>query len=141
MELNWFGSPGLGALHNFAGRIGVFFYRGDSSEGGSGTPWLAVEDEGGHMHDILARLVDGGLIVTDGSNGMMNDHVICRHYGGLSRFLYNRDVTPLEAMQQSNAFTGPLGHKFECVGCVDCICPDDKGPTLIWQVCRSSAPT
>ncbi len=45
--------------------LSVFYYRGDSpGEGGSGVWWLGPR----LFHRILDKLVDGGLIVTDGSN-------------------------------------------------------------------------
>lgn len=56
------------ALRTLAEPLGVFFYRGDSDEGGSGTLWLTVTR--GHNKlflEVLARLVDRGLIATDGS--------------------------------------------------------------------------
>ena len=47
------------------GEIGVFFYRGDSEgEGGSGDMWLKQR----WIEEILKKLVDGGFLVTDGSN-------------------------------------------------------------------------
>ncbi|MGI6666579.1 MAG: hypothetical protein ACOX5Q_03850 [Bacillota bacterium] len=46
-------------------RLSVFYYRGDSpGEGGSGVWWLGEE----LFNMILDKLVDGGLVVTDGSN-------------------------------------------------------------------------
>lgn len=45
--------------------LSVFYYRGDSTgEGGSNQRWL----EPVLFHTVLARLLDGGLIATDGSN-------------------------------------------------------------------------
>lgn len=46
-------------------KIAVFYYYGDSQEeGGSGQWWLGPKI----MNMVLERLVDGGIIVTDGSN-------------------------------------------------------------------------
>lgn len=45
--------------------ISVFFYRGDSiGEGGSGQWWLGPK----LFNFVLDKLLDGGLIITDGSN-------------------------------------------------------------------------
>ncbi|HHW19180.1 MAG TPA: hypothetical protein GXX30_09845 [Firmicutes bacterium] len=45
--------------------LSVFFYRGDSpGEGGSGVWWLGPD----LFNAVVEKLVDGGLIVTDGSN-------------------------------------------------------------------------
>jgi hypothetical protein len=45
--------------------LSVFYYRGDSpGEGGSNQRWLQPV----LFHTVLARLLDGGLIATDGSN-------------------------------------------------------------------------
>lgn len=45
--------------------LAVFYYRGDSmGEGGSGQWWLGHE----LFNEVLSHLVDGGLILTDGSN-------------------------------------------------------------------------
>jgi hypothetical protein len=45
--------------------ISVFFYRGDSMcDGGSGIKWFGPE----LFNKVLDKLVDGGLIITDGSN-------------------------------------------------------------------------
>lgn len=46
-------------------KISVFFYRGDShGEGGSGQWWLGPKI----FNLVLDKLVDGGIIITDGSN-------------------------------------------------------------------------
>lgn len=51
----------LSSLNN----ISVFFYRGDSiGEGGSGQWWLGPK----LFNYLLDKLLDGGLIITDGSN-------------------------------------------------------------------------
>ena len=57
---------GLLTLLEDLGPLAVFFYRGDSSgEGGSGQDWLMPV-----LFDVvLSRMIDGGVIYTDGSNG------------------------------------------------------------------------
>jgi hypothetical protein len=159
IEIEWQCEDGLKALRSLDRSIGIFFYRGDSSEGSDlwwlfdagGSPKHKVDrlrrsprkriddDEPvGLIHEVLSRLVDGGLIVTDGSKGD-GDGYITRDgnpfaYPALSEFLGKKEVTPEEAMRESKSFTGPLGHSFHCVGCLDRIHSNDKGPTLIWQI-------
>lgn len=60
------GRDGLLTLLEEVGPLAVFYYRGDSQgEGGSGTWWL-----GPVLRDVvLSRMLDRGLICTDGSNG------------------------------------------------------------------------
>lgn len=56
---------GLLTLIDDVPALSVFYYRGDSyGEGGSNQRWL----EPVLFHTVLARLLDGGIIVTDGSN-------------------------------------------------------------------------
>jgi hypothetical protein len=56
---------GLLTLIEDIGALSVFYYRGDSGgEGGSNQRWLGPI----LFHTVLARLLDGGLIATDGSN-------------------------------------------------------------------------
>lgn len=50
-------------------KLGVFFYRGDSmNESGSGVRWLGPN----LFPKVVNKLMDGGLIVTDGSNPDQN---------------------------------------------------------------------
>jgi hypothetical protein len=59
------GKDGLLTLIDDIEELSVFYYRGDSyGEGGSNQRWL----EPVLFHTVLARMLDGGLIVTDGSN-------------------------------------------------------------------------
>lgn len=163
IEIEWQREDGLRALRSLDRSIGIFFYRGDSSEGSD--LWWLFHDDGsqvgrragksqrlrrdpekmvdanepfGLFHEVLDRLVDGGLIVTDGSKGD-GDGYITRDgnpfaYPALSDFLGQRKISPEEAMRESKSFTGPLGHSIQCVGCLDRIHSNDKGPTLIWQI-------
>jgi hypothetical protein len=56
---------GLLTLLENVQEMSVFYYRGDSTgEGGSNQKWLSPV----LFHTVLAKLLDGGLIVTDGSN-------------------------------------------------------------------------
>ncbi len=51
-----------------------------------------------------------------------------------SSFLGERGIAPAEAMNQAGSFKGPLGHTFECIGCINRRRKWDNGPVLIWQV-------
>jgi hypothetical protein len=52
-------------------KLAVFYYRGDSmGEDGIGQWWLGQE----LINEVLNRLIDGGLIVTDGSNHHPQEH-------------------------------------------------------------------
>jgi hypothetical protein len=56
---------GLHTLIEDVPDLSVFYYRGDSEgEGGSNQLWLSPV----LFHTVLARLLDGGIIVTDGAN-------------------------------------------------------------------------
>lgn len=108
------------------GDLGVFFYRGDSSgEGGSGNHWLKAD----HMGEILAKLLPGGLIVSDGSDGA------CYYskgaaYGPVLRQYRDSKKNIQAIMDEKPAFKDKLGHQFKCVGYAG----HRYGPTLIWQV-------
>jgi hypothetical protein len=108
-------------------KLGVFFYRGDSDEGSS-TPWLAVRNAArgtGFIFEVLDRLVDGGLMVVDGSRctGRNNPYV------ELKRFFWT-DTPGRDAMRQAQPFVDPQGRAFRCVGHAG----PRNGPTLAWQV-------
>lgn len=101
--------------------LGVFFHRGDTladGEGSSGVPWLGRQ----WLDVILAKLVPGGLIVTDGSN--------CPIDGPpeLMKFYFNRSIGP-EAVSKVSEFEFSA-RRFACVGYAG----ERYGPTLIWQV-------
>jgi len=161
VEISWLQMDALEAIEQLDDRIGIFFYRGDSSEGSNlwwlfhtkpaegaegATDW---EDEDeidpphrGLFHKVLGRLADGALIVTDGSKGDGDGTIEPgdpNSYSPISSFLGKREITPVEAMNESESFRGPLGHSFECVGCISPPRQGDKGPVLIWQV-RSPSP-
>lgn len=121
---------GFTTFRKYIDSIGVFFYRGDSlGEGGSGNLWLARD----HLLEILSKLRNGGLIVTDGTNHGRGEEY---HHGSWD----NRDYRSLWALTNSNAVESPdplpepfvdrLGNRFECVGYAG----RGYGPTLIWQV-------
>lgn len=104
--------------------MGVFFYRGDSlGEGGSGDLWLDQK----HLEEVCDKLVDGGLIVTDGSNHR-EDHAI----RPLWRYNHKKPPTddPRELVESIDPFTDKSGRHFTCVGYAGY----KYGPTLIWRV-------
>jgi hypothetical protein len=111
------------------GRLGVFFYRGCSTEGSS-TFWLTSKKYGGigQIDEVLDRLIDGGLVVTDGSmcEGTGNP------YRELCRFFGNREPG-FNAVEQAETFQDDEDRTFRCVGYAG----EKYGPTLVWQVRRT----
>ena len=126
--------------------LGVFFYRGDSAgEGGSGNLWLNTE----HLKEVLDKLVDGGLMVLDGSDGSMYHrkasgpyHPLWYHYDSEEfrhlprsirrsrRCRYYDKATPMEILKRKRPFVDPFGNTFKCIGYAG----ERYGPTLIWQI-------
>jgi hypothetical protein len=107
------------------GTLGVFFYRGDTlghGEGSSGVPWLGEE----LFAKVLDRLVDGGLVVTDGSNWSADGP------RPLATF-YEKLGIGDEAVARSEPFAWG-GRRFCCVAYVG----ERYGPTLVWQVTRAA---
>ncbi len=112
--------------------IGVFFYRRDSSEGSS-TAWLAAPNYSPNkrqrwlVHEVVDKLVNKGLIVTDGSrcDGEHNP------YKGFRQFRLNNIIGP-EAVREAEPFEDDEGRRFECVGYAG----RGNGPVLIWQVSK-----
>jgi hypothetical protein len=103
-------------------RLGVFFYRGDSTgEGGSGVDWLATKRIG----NICEQLIDGGLIVTDGSQSDYD-----RAYRPLWQYFGRRNGGHRDWVRSGYSFADDCGHTFNCIGEIDY----RYGPTLIWQV-------
>lgn len=101
-------------------KLGVFFFRGDNpvnGEGSSGVLWL-----GGELFSrVLALLIPGGLVVTDGSNpGPAGP-------AHLSDFYHNEQIR-----DGATSAAVPFDYrerKFSCVGYVG----EKNGPTLIWR--------
>jgi hypothetical protein len=123
ITIHWHESDGRKTLDCFDEPIGVFFHRGDHgpcddpSEGTSGSHWLSKA----WLEPVIQRMVDGGLLVTDGSCG--------KEYPELSRFHGNKAMNGDEAVSQSREFTDN-GVRFKCVGFAGI----RYGPTLIWQI-------
>lgn len=121
---------GPSAMRKHIQELGVFFYRGDSmGEGGSRTLWLTVR--GGCVRlidEVLERVLDGGLIVTDGANCLPEGNP----YSEFGRF-YQRQVGP-EALSLSREFHDDRDNCFRCIGYAG----QRYGPTLVWQVEKAS---
>jgi hypothetical protein len=108
-------------------QIGIFFYRGDSyGEGGSDVRWLETEKDrdycyhgsGKHFNDVLQRIKNKCLIVTDGSNcGEEYKFLKQYHNSGDLSFPMIKDV-PKD------------GISFRCLGKIT----QRYGPTLVWQI-------
>lgn len=121
------------------GKLGVFFYRGDSpGGGGSGDHWL----RGTRLSEIFTHLVDGGLLAIDGSNGGANSQ---RHsqqrgaYKELFKYFYSwtngERLTSKQLVEGVSAFTDEYNRHYECIGYAG----DRYGPTMIWNVDRSNS--
>jgi hypothetical protein len=128
---------GPSALRKEITSLDVFFYRGDSDDGGSGTNWLSAAPRWFRHHrrplfyEVLDKLVDGGLVVTDGS---MGDDYANNPYRGLRQVKAACTCGP-EIVAQVAPFTDLRGNRFECVG----FAGQRYGPTLIWQVTKPLA--
>lgn len=108
--------------------IGVFFYRGDSQgEGGSGNWWLEQE----HLDEALDKLIDGGLLVLDGSDGKPYKRNSGIHKE-ICKYTRNTPVslTPKELVASMNVVTDHKKREYHCVGYAGM----KYGPTMIWQV-------
>jgi hypothetical protein len=134
LEINIFyhRRTGPSALRTEIEKLGVFFYRKDSSEGGSGTMWLTLK-KGKHFPktplilEVINKIEDEGLIITDGSMCEDWDSNIYNHFQKFKKLKH--DEIP-SIINDKNYFLDHLGNKFTCVGCVS----DGNGPTLIWQI-------
>lgn len=114
---------GVSALNNDIKRISVFFYRGDSDgEGGSGTQWL----NSSRFDGVLKKMVDNGLIVTDGSQSCGS-----KQYAKFATFFRSKDGYQ-DYINNRETFYDSQGFKFECVG----FAGHRYGPTLIWKLTK-----
>jgi hypothetical protein len=124
MQVHFYRRRGCTALRQGINKLGVFFYRRDSNEGGSSTKWL-----GKHMNDILEKIIDGGLLVTDGSNCEWTNT-----YTPLRRFHGGKDFGA-KTVEMARPFTDKVGNKFQCIGYAG----EGYGPTLVWQVHKAGS--
>jgi hypothetical protein len=117
---------GYSAFRKEISRIGVFFYRGDSAgEGGSGNHWLSRD----HIDEICDKLIDGGLIVSDGSDG-----AFFRVHEDIYKIQFNQRRKQYPSYDFASdsiaSFTDHKGRLFSCVGYAGM----RYGPSLIWRV-------
>lgn len=132
---------GPSTLETAEARLGIFFFRGTSSEGGSDHPWIDSQTKrmlcDGTRINLLKKLIgtlpDGGLIVTDGSNSCRADTpgIEQKEYYPFFRF-HAAKVPCEEAAALSGPFLDRDGNLFTCIGHAGM----RYGPTLIWQVCK-----
>jgi len=109
-----------GFINDDLGELGIFFYRGDSwGEGGSGAHWLHS-----HMDVICSKLVEGGLLVTDGPSKWSSRR------GRYGFFCNNRYYSPQELAKNPPEHTDSKGRQFRCIGYAG----RRYGETLIWRV-------
>jgi hypothetical protein len=127
---------GFSAFRSEIKELGVFFYRGDSwGEGGSGNLWL----EEGHMDEVCNKLIDCGLIVSDGSDGSPR----CGYreggvYKEMWKYSWKEVSMEIDALVASfKSFTDSKGRILKCVGYAG----RRYGPTMIWQVMKPAKPT
>jgi len=123
-EVQVHAGDGLQALYKKVPDLSVFYYRGDSpGEGGSNQRWL----EPVLFHYVLSRLLDGGLIVTDGSNSGYN-YDYFDQYAAWNRF---DGKAPFEEPKIGDTFiyADRLFTYIDCIG-------KHNGPVRVWQVCR-----
>lgn len=125
---------GFSAFRQEIRQIGVFFYRGDSpGEGGSGNLWLSPK----HINEICSKLIDGGLLVTDGSQQTQGRRfssgggyrLLAKYHGGRPR-----PDNPEELVRTTESFMDPKGRTFSCIGYAG----ERYGPTLAWKVQKSA---
>lgn len=118
---------GFSAFRKEISQLGVFFYRGDSAgEGGSGNLWLKEE----HIDEVCNKIIDGGLIVSDGSDGARYRRN-SGFYREMSKFSWKEVLqSPDEIIKNMNPFEDRSGRRFCCVGYAGM----RYGPTMIWQV-------
>jgi hypothetical protein len=111
------------ALRKDINRLGVFFYRRDSSgDGGSGEPWLQKS----RLREVLEKLINKGFVVTDGSNCPPSPGATYRE---LRHFHWNTSIGA-DAVSEARSFTDKEGRLFTCLAYVG----EGYGPTLVWQV-------
>jgi len=106
--------------------LSVFYYRGDSyGEGGSNQRWL----EPVLFHAVLGKLLDGGLIVTDGSNcGYWNEYL--DRYAPWNMLCGEK---PFSIPIEGTSFNYANRH-FVCLRKVDSDDPNRSRSIWVWRV-------
>ncbi len=123
--------------------LGIFFFRGTSSEGGSNHPWISDKKVrmlyGEKKVQLLPKLLDvlpsGGLIVTDASLGYFCDSPMkeTNPYYPMHEFHDRPYISCEEAYLKARPFEDDEGRCFSCIGYAGM----RNGPTLVWQVTKS----
>lgn len=123
-------------------RLGIFFFRGTSKEGGDDHSWVYSRKQRILDFDypitlidqLVSTLPDGGLIVTDGSNSQPSreDLGTSDEYRSFCQFTDSK-LSSEKAFELAKPFTDHLGNKFTCIGHAG----QKNGPTLIWQIHKS----
>ena len=105
---------GPSALRKEIDKLAIFFYRSDSDEGGSATYWLTaypkmIQKGTALPLLIVDKLVDGGLIITDGS--------MCKISGNPYNFFLTRAVEFQKTSKlETQSFGDPFGNRFDFIG-------------------------
>lgn len=108
--------------------LGVFFYRGDSGgEGGSGNMWLK---DPRHVKEVLAKMVDNGLLILDGSDGTKYRKHLSLEYSSFWKYQKHTFQSSSDVLSTCKPFVDNDGNHFTCVGHAG----QRYGNTLIWQV-------
>lgn len=138
-DIDYTGLFGPSPFEIAVNRLGIFFFRGTSNEGGSDHSWVSSRTQRVLDLDnpitLIDKLVsifpDGGLIVTDGSNSQpgWEDLGSSDEYHSFSQFS-NSEFTCEEAFDMAEPFIDHSGNKFTCIGSAG----ESNGPTLIWQI-------
>ena len=118
---------GFSAFRREITSLGIFFYRGDSAgEGGSGNMWLKTE----HIDEILNKMIDGGLMVLDGSDGTPYRKNLSGQYSSFWKYRNIDFPSAHSVITDVKPFTDRKGNAFTCVGYAG----RRYGNTLVWQV-------
>ena len=122
-------------------QISVFFYRYNPTRNNNNiktnVEWFSAkklpnQQISGYFPKVLDKLTDKGLIVTDGLHYQYEEN---NPYSELLKFYKNRQISRERAMSQAHLFTDDTGRTFHCVGYTLLA---TMGPTLIWQVKKST---
>lgn len=115
IPFTWHQYDAIEAL-NHIGSIGVFFFRRDRPEDGEGSSGIRWLDDI-LLQRVLAKLVHGGLVVTDGA-GM-------------------KGAAKQAPLWTAREMIDPVGASFDAFGrhfvCGSVFCPMER-PTLVWHV-------
>lgn len=124
--------------------LGVFYYRGDGmgEDNSSSDMWLRIHsrDKDCRFSMVTRRLVEGGLLVTDGSNpdaGKGNGNLLrgSQRHSVLWDYVADEGFVDINAVLAENrSFRDVDNNKFDCIG----FAGNRMGPTFIWQVDKNN---